>query len=353
MKVGPLYHALAKTDWADPVLVHTGQHFSADMSDVFLSDLGLPTPHFHLKATGRTHAEQTAAVLIAYEALCLQQRPDWVVVVGDINSTIAATLAAKKLNLPVAHLEAGLRSGDRTMPEEINRLLVDAVADLLWTPSEDADENLIREGVCRDRIFRVGNIMIDAYCMLQDRIETAIANQNLGLIPLSYAVVTMHRPSNVDDRGNLSTIVDQLIELRKILPVVFPLHPRTRARLEAYNLIKHMRETDIQLLEPMGYIEFMALVSNCRLVVTDSGGIQEETSYLGIPCFTARRSTERPVTVSLGTNELISIDNIAQSARDATRRGRARFDTKIPLWDGRASERVVASLFQAAEKNNP
>ncbi len=345
MKVGPLYHALVKTDWADPVLVHTGQHYSAEMSDVFLRDLCLPAPHFHLQASGTTHAEQTAAVLTAYEALCLRNRPDWVVVVGDINSTIAATLAAKKLNLPVAHLEAGLRSGDRTMPEEINRLLVDAVADLLWTPSEDADGNLLREGVAPERIVRVGNIMIDAYCLLRERIAEAGTVARLGLEPSSYAVITMHRPVNVDYRGNLSVVVDQLVELAASIPVVFPVHPRTRSRLESFDLMHRLRDAQVVLLEPLGYIEFMNLVSNCRLVVTDSGGIQEETSYLGVPCLTARDSTERPITLSLGSNRLIAISHIAEAAKSVMESAAARMNTTIPLWNGHAAQRIVESLL--------
>jgi UDP-N-acetylglucosamine 2-epimerase (non-hydrolysing) len=346
MKVGPLYHALVETVWADPLLVHTGQHFSTAMSDVFLRDLGLPSPHFHLQSSGTTHAEQTASVLKAYEALCLRNRPDWVVVVGDINSTIAATLAAKKLNLPVAHLEAGLRSGDRTMPEEINRLIVDRVADLLWTPSEDADTNLLAEGIAHERIVRVGNIMIDAYCMLQERIVQASTAACLGLQPLSFAVVTMHRPVNVDHLENLSVVVDQLIKLAASIPVVFPVHPRTRLRLEYFNLMNKLRSAGIELLEPLGYIEFMNLIMNCRLVVTDSGGIQEETSYLGVPCLTVRESTERPITLSLGSNQLISILQIEPAAKLVLEKAAARKNTSIPLWDGHTAERVAESLFQ-------
>lgn len=351
MKVGPLYHALAKTDWAVPVLVHTGQHYSAEMSDVFLRDLGLPAPHFHLQASGTTHAELTASVLTAYETLCLCDCPDWVVVVGDVNSTLAATLAAKKLNLPVAHLEAGLRSGDRTMPEEINRLLVDAVADLLWTPSEDADANLLREGVAQERIVRVGNIMIDAYCMLQKRIAEADAAAHLSLTPMSYAVVTMHRPVNVDHRENLSLVVDQLIKLSAVIPVVFPIHLRTRSRLESYGLMQKLGDAGIRLLAPLGYIEFMNLVANCRLVVTDSGGIQEETSYLGVPCLTVRESTERLITLSMGSNRLIAVSRIAEAAKSVMESAESRMSTSIPMWDGHTAERVVESLFRLQERS--
>lgn len=346
MKIGPLYHALSKTDWAVPILVHTGQHYSAEMSDVFLRDLQLPQPHFHLQAAGTTHAEQTAAVLKAYESLCLRAPPDLVVVVGDINSTLAATLAAKKLNLAVAHLEAGLRSGDRTMPEEINRILVDAVADILWTPSDDADANLLREGIAPDRIIRVGNVMIDAYCMLQQRIATAGTVERHGLQPLAYATVTAHRPVNVDHKESLAILVEQLRELSKYITVVFPVHPRTRARLESFGLSPRLQDGNILLLEPMGYIEFMNLVLNSRLVVTDSGGVQEETTYLGIPCLTARESTERPITVSLGSNRLVAPARIVQEALSVMSSAETRLHSAVPLWDGHTSERIVESLLE-------
>ncbi len=344
MKIGPLYHVLAATEWCTPVLVHTGQHFSSEMSDVFLRDLELPAPEHRLQAKGVTHAEQTASVMTAYEALCLHDRPDWVVVAGDVNSTLAATLAAKKLNLPVAHLEAGLRSGDRSMPEEINRVMVDAVADIHWTPSADADQNLNHEGIAPDRIVRIGNIMIDAYRQLQGRIASDDTTSRLGLVPLTYAVVTMHRPVNVDEPARLSDVVDQIVTIAKTLPVAFPIHPRTRARLVASGLESCLHNPRILMLEPLGYIEFMNLVSNARLVVTDSGGIQEETSYLGIPCLTARESTERPVTITAGSNSLISTGEIASNVHRILAAPESRIRTSIPLWDGHAADRAAASL---------
>ncbi|RLJ67993.1 non-hydrolyzing UDP-N-acetylglucosamine 2-epimerase [Sulfurisoma sediminicola] len=346
MKVGPLYHALAATDWAEPVLVHTGQHFSPEMSDVFLRDLGLPDPAFHLRASGKTHAEQTAAVLTAYEALCLSDRPDWTVVVGDVNSTLAAALVARKLNLPVAHLEAGLRSGDRTMPEEINRVATDAIADLLWTPSADADVNLRREGIPEARIELVGNVMIDAYCQLANHIAAVATARSMGLEPRSYVVVTLHRPVNVDTAASLTTIAEQLVALAGTTTVVFPVHPRTRNRLEEFGLWQRLVAAGVRLIEPLGYIEFMSLVTDCALVVTDSGGIQEETTYLGIPCLTARESTERPVTVELGSNRLISPTAIAAEAIATLSRGTERMACRVPLWDGQASSRIVRSLRQ-------
>jgi UDP-N-acetylglucosamine 2-epimerase (non-hydrolysing) len=349
MKVGPLYRALTGSDWAEPILVHTGQHVDAEMSDVFFRDLQLPRPHHHLGASGDTHARQTAAVMTAYETLCVNSRPDWTVVVGDVNSTLAACLAAKKLDIPVAHLEAGLRSGDRTMPEEINRLAVDAISDLLWTPSEDADANLIREGVPAGRIARVGNIMIDAYCLLAGPIEQARIPQKLGLDGRPYAVVTLHRPSHVDGKEPLAEIVAQLDRLSQRLAVVFPVHPRTKRMLVQHELWDRLGGTGVTLLDPLGYIEFMSLVRSSAAVVTDSGGVQEETTYLGIPCFTARDSTERPITVERGTNKLISVPRIATEVLSAT--NLPRRTSPIPLWDGKTAQRVAESLRLRVARN--
>ena len=342
MKVGPVFHALAASDWAEPILVHTGQHFSPEMSDVFLRDLGLPDPHIHLHASGDTHATLTAAVLTAYEKYCLSDRPDAVIVAGDVNSTLAACLAARKLNLFVAHLEAGLRSRDRTMPEEINRIAVDGMADLLWTPSEDGDENLLNEGVPASRIDRVGNVMIDAYCMMEQAIDRANTPATAGVAGTPFVVATIHRPVNVDDKPALETIVNQLVELRRHVAVVFPIHPRTRARLEQHQLAAALPAAGIVVLPPQAYVGFMSLVKSSVGVVTDSGGVQEETSYLGIPCLTVRESTERPITVTHGTNRLVSRDAIVAGVQEVLRHPPAR--RAIPLWDGQAAGRVTASL---------
>ncbi len=341
MKIGPLYHAFARSGWAEPVLVNTGQHFSADMSDVFIRDLGLPEPHIQLRASGDTHATQTAAVLVAYEAACLEDRPAWVVVAGDVNSTLAACLAARKLGLPVAHLEAGLRSRDRGMPEEINRVAVDGMADLLWTPSADGDENLLQEGIPKDRIELVGNTMIDAYCLLETAIDKAGAPARFALTA-PYVVVTMHRPVNVDTVEPLTEVVGQLVALQGDVPVVFPVHPRTLARLKAFGLDGRLESAGVRLLPPLSYVEFMSLVRGGAAVITDSGGVQEETSYLGIPCLTVRDSTERPVTVTLGTNRLIARGAIAEQAGQAVARPHAA--KPIPFWDGHAADRCVDSL---------
>lgn len=345
MKAAPLVHAFRKTSWARPVIVHTGQHFSASMSDNFFEDLKLDAPDHNLGARGETHARQTAAVMVAYEELLLKERPNWVVVVGDVNSTLAATLAAKKLDLPVAHLEAGLRNFDRTLPEEINRIVTDSISDLLWTPSPDADANLLREGVTAERIVRVGNIMIDNYMMLSEAIASTRMPERLGLNRAQFVTATIHRAANVDDRRALAAIVEALAALAEMRDIAFPVHPRTRNRLAGFGLLERLETPRIRLLEPLGYIDFMSLVSSSALVVTDSGGVQEETSFLGIPCLTLRPNTERPITISEGTNRLINAGQLLDAARAAlavTDRKRPR----IELWDGNAAARAVKSLAQ-------
>ena len=344
MKAAPLYRELVRRDRFRPILVHTGQHYDAGMSDVFFRDFGLPEPDHHLGIGSGSHAEQTAGVMVAYEKLCLHARPDWTVVVGDVNSTVAATLAAKKLLIPVAHLEAGLRSGDRTMPEEINRIVTDAIADVLWTPSLDADANLRHEGVPAAKIAFVGNIMIDAFELHRGLIEAAGTPGKLGLAPGAYAVVTLHRPSNVDSREALSAVVATLGAVALKLPIVFPLHPRTRKQLEEFGLMERFKSSPgVLLVEPMGYVEFMSLVCSAACVVTDSGGVQEETTYLGIPCLTLRDTTERPVTVNQGTNRLIKISDLTAMV-GRVRTGAWPKGRRPELWDGCTAARVADSL---------
>ena len=344
MKVAPLYHVLQRAPWCAPVLVHTGQHYDHNMSGAFLAELGLPAPDHHLDIGSGSHAEQTAGVMLAYEKVCLAERPDWTIVVGDVNSTLACSLVAAKLLIPIAHLEAGLRSGDRTMPEEINRIVTDRLADLLWTPSPDGDENLLREGVAAEKIDRIGNIMIDSFELQRAQIEALAMAESLGLQPGGYGVVTLHRPSNVDQPAVLRTIVAALLEIAEQLPLVFPIHPRSKARLAEFGLLERLSaQPAVQLIEPQPYNAFMSLVVTARLIVTDSGGLQEETTYLGIPCLTLRENTERPITVSQGTNRLIEAAELAGQVKEILA-GRGKSGRRPALWDGRTAERAAESL---------
>ncbi|MCB2146377.1 MAG: UDP-N-acetylglucosamine 2-epimerase (non-hydrolyzing) [Deltaproteobacteria bacterium] len=361
MKIAPLYHALKRQTWAEPIIVHTGQHYDINMSDTFFKDLELPDPNIHLGIGSGSHAEQTGRVMIAYEKVLEKEMPALVVVAGDVNSTMACTIAASKIVYPsspdrhagslrndnrpiVAHLEAGLRSNDRTMPEEINRIVTDALADILWTPSPDAVENLLTEGVPRAKIMNVGNIMIDSLEMMRKKIECADAINEFGLTKGGYGLITLHRPANVDSPAILSTLCRMLIGASQKTPLVFPIHPRTRKHLDDFGLMDTLRDAkNIILSDPMNYIRFMNLVFNCKFVITDSGGIQEETTYLGIPCLTMRPNTERPVTVDQGTNQLCTIENL-QRRIERIVSGGMKNHVVPELWDGHTAGRIVDTI---------
>jgi UDP-N-acetylglucosamine 2-epimerase (non-hydrolysing) len=345
MKVAPLYHELKKYPHQTKI-VHTGQHYDFNMSKAFFNDLGLPEPDVNLEVGSGTHAEQTGGVLIAYESyLMTHPPPDWIIVVGDVNSTMACTLAAKKLNLKVAHLEAGLRSFDRTMPEEINRIVTDSLADILWTPSPDADENLIKEGINPKCIKRVGNIMIDSLLMLKEKIDLQNTWEKFGLTPFQYGLVTIHRPANTDEPRQLMEIVNTLVKLSTQLPLIIALHPRTKNKLLSFQLMDKLANASGMILtEPLGYLEFMGLLQNTRLVITDSGGLQEETTFMDIPCLTLRDNTERPITCSQGTNELVTLNNLEAAFEKILSGGWKK--TAIPeLWDGKTAQRIVRDMM--------
>lgn len=346
VKVAPVIKALKQTGRAEVALVHTGQHYDYNMSAAFFEELFIPAPDIFLGVGSGNHGEQTARILSAFEEVLLKDPPAAAAVVGDVNSTLACALAAAKCGVPVAHVEAGLRSFDRTMPEEINRVLTDALADYLFTHSPDADENLRREGVPEDRIFRVGNVMIDTLREYEAAARARDVAGRLGLQAGGYAVCTLHRPSNVDDPGTLRTVVQILTDLQSECPVVFPMHPRTRTRLETFGLADVLVEQkNLQAIDPLGYLDFIGLMATAALVLTDSGGVQEETTALGIPCLTIRECTERPVTVTLGTNVVVGTDpkRILAAARRVLKRDWPR--GILPEgWDGHAAERIAAVL---------
>jgi len=347
MKVAPIVEAMKRREREfTPLVVHTGQHYDTGMSDTFFSDLALPRPDVYLNVGSASHAVQTATVMERFESVVLAEKPDWVLVVGDVNSTLACALVCVKLGVKVAHVEAGLRSRDRSMPEEINRLLTDQIADLLLTPSADANENLLAEGIPPERIRLVGNVMIDSlYKHLEGSRQSRLKDQ-LGLTGKHYAVLTLHRPANVDDAVTLGKIVDALEKISKQLPIIFPVHPRTRKTIAQHGFDGRVSEiAGLRLIDPVGYVDFLSLYSGARLVLTDSGGIQEETSVLGVPCLTLRENTERPITVTMGTNRIVGTDpETIVAAAFAALAEPLRSRVNIPLWDGHTAERIVAAL---------
>ncbi|MGB8987983.1 MAG: UDP-N-acetylglucosamine 2-epimerase (non-hydrolyzing) [Candidatus Sulfotelmatobacter sp.] len=337
MKAAPVLHALRKRPAVLQTLVHTGQHYDANMSDVFFSQLEIPSPDANLGVGSGTHAQQTAEIMSRFEPVVLERKPDVVLVYGDVNSTVAAALVSAKLGIRVGHVEAGLRSFDWSMPEEINRIVTDRLADLLFTPSEDGDTNLAHEGVPGEKIFRVGNVMIDSLVRL---LPAAMECPRNGF-PKRYALVTLHRPSNVDDSKTLKSILQSLLEINQDLAVVFPVHPRTRQRIEEFGF----SAGNLHLSGPLPYVEFLALQHGAAVVITDSGGIQEETTYMGVPCLTLRNNTERPVTVTLGTNVIVWQERDKLSVElSKILAGKAKKGTIPPLWDGHAGERIADVL---------
>ena len=353
MKIAPIARRLADDPGVfERKLVHTGQHYSANMSQVFFDELDLPKPDVNLEVGSGSHAVQTAQIMERFEPILLDFQPHWVVVPGDVNSTLACTLVASKLGFRVAHVEAGLRSFDRSMPEEINRLVTDQLADLLFTPSRDGDENLRREGVPEEKIRFVGNVMIDTLVCLLPKAEERWPSLRERFGVDRFLLATLHRPSNVDDPATLSEILEALGEIAREIPVVFPVHPRTRSRIKESRLSFSSR--NLLLLEPMGYLDFLSLEAHASLVLTDSGGVQEETTYLGVPCLTARPNTERPITVSQGTNRLVKSvkAEMVQAAVEALKEGRRSGEEgqrALEYWDGRAADRIVNVLLKADE----
>jgi len=373
MKAAPVLRALSAQPGVQQTLVHTGQHYDAAMSDVFFQQLEMPQPDHNLGVGSATHAQQTAGVMLAFEPVLLERKPDLVLVYGDVNSTVAAALVCSKLGVTVGHVEAGLRSRDRTMPEELNRLVTDQLSDLLFTPSSDGDENLLREGIDAAKIHLVGNVMIDTLVRL---LPLAESHFPVG-VPSPYALVTLHRPSNVDDLPWLRELLATLADLSAQLHVIFPVHPRTRQRLETLTHVATGASpvprseasgkgkqpatislpSAVQLMEPLPYLEFLALQRHAALVITDSGGIQEETTFLGVPCLTVRENTERPITVERGTNQLVGRDlqRLRAAAKEILGRGSlpgnrgADHNTRVPLWDGHAAERIAQIIVRAPD----
>lgn len=340
VKAAPVIRALSLRSDVRQTIVHTGQHYDFNMSDVFFQQLDMPASDVNLQVGSGSHAQQTAQILSRFEPVVLEMKPDLVVVYGDVNSTVAASLVCAKLLVPCAHVEAGLRSFDRTMPEEINRLLTDQIADLLFTPSEDGNRNLVREGIAANKIHLVGNVMIDTLI----RMVSAARQRVPGDLPERYVLVTLHRPGNVDDRKWLTAAIRTLTDVASQIPVLFPVHPRTRELLNGAGSSR--KRGTLRLMEPLPYLDFLGLEAGATAVITDSGGIQEETTFLGIPCLTVRENTERPITVELGTNVLVGRDMYRlRSELARVLSGEVKPWTVPPLWDGHASERIASAIF--------
>lgn len=352
MKVAPILRLLRENPSSfQPVFVHTGQHYDVEMSELFLAELNLPAPDYYLGVGSGSHAEQTGRVMTAFEQVLARERPDLVMVVGDVNSTLAAALTAAKLCIPVAHVEAGLRSFDRTMPEEINRVLTDHLCEQLFTTCEDANANLRAEGIGEEKIHFVGNTMVESLLTYRALAERSSIGERLGVEPSNFCVVTLHRPSNVDRPEVLRALMSALEEIAAELPVVFPAHPRTQKRLQEFGVWHPGGEAgQVVILEPVGYFDFLWLEAHARLVITDSGGVQEETTILSVPCLTVRENTERPITIAMGTNVLVGSDpaRLVEEARRVLR-GDGKRGAVPALWDADVSKRIIAVLSALTE----
>ncbi|MDR1491157.1 MAG: UDP-N-acetylglucosamine 2-epimerase (non-hydrolyzing) [Planctomycetaceae bacterium] len=346
MKIAPIMEAFNTSPDIEPILVHTGQRYDEKMSDLFFRELGIPTPDVNLGVGSGSHAVQTAEIMKTFEQVCLEYKPDYVLVVGDVNSTIACGLVAVKLGVKLIHVEAGLRSGDRTMPEEINRILTDSISDLLFCTEKNGVENLQKEGVNVSKIHLVGNVMIDTLLKNRDKAEQSRVLEEMQLTPKRYATMTLHRPSNVDDKTIFSGLLDAIETIQNDMPVIFPIHPRTRKNIETFGLSNRVKNmTNLRLTEPIGYLDFLKLNANAYLVLTDSGGLQEETTILKVPCITLRENTERPVTCEVGSNQLAGV--LPQAILNAYQKIKENklHTPQIPeLWDGKAAERIVKVL---------
>jgi UDP-N-acetylglucosamine 2-epimerase (non-hydrolysing) len=350
MKISPLMAEYKRHNHIHAILVHTGQHYDQAMSHLFFDDLGIPQPDINLEVGSASHAAQTAEIMKRFEPVLIDYQPDVVVVVGDVNSTIACGLVAVKLGIKLAHVEAGLRSFDRSMPEEINRVLTDSISDLLFCTEQSGVDNLIKEGISQDKIHMVGHVMIDTLLRSKQRAQKSDILNTLKLNPEHFAVLTLHRPSNVDDPAVFNRILDALAIIQKDIPIIFPVHPRTRRNLDSDLHYKRIEEIPgLRLIEPLGYLDFLQLMSNAKVVLTDSGGIQEETTILKIPCLTLRETTERPVTTQLGTNQIVGTNPTAIiQAYKRTLNGGLGKSLIPPLWDGKAAQRIVRILINGS-----
>ncbi len=349
MKVAPIHRVFSRMSSVEHLIVHTGQHYDENMSKVFFDDLELPKPDVYLGVGSGTHAEQTARIMVEFEKVLLKEKPDLVIVVGDVNSTVACSLTASKLLIPVAHVEAGLRSFDRTMPEEINRMVTDILSDYLFVTEESGVINLKREGVDDKKIFLVGDVMIDSLVIYREKAKSSQIKSALGVLPGEYTLVTLHRPSNVDGIESLGTILRIFKGIENLGSIIFPIHPRTKKRIEEYGLSSEfLRVKNLALVEPLGYLDFLNLMIDAKIVLTDSGGIQEETTYLNVPCITLRENTERPVTLKLGTNVLagLAAERVVALTADCYA-GKWKKSSVPELWDGKAAERIATVLAKS------